>query len=119
MSWKMTAEELLERYAAGERDFAGVDLNGAVLTGINLDRADLSRVNFTGANLSGYYGKSLSLKFRKTPQMCMSPGKYSSNELGNPGGGYSCIRYAVLRNTNFRDADVSYINFRLLRFKFR
>lgn len=46
MSWKMTAKELLERYAAGERDFTGVDLYGvdlsnAVLTEINLDRADL------------------------------------------------------------------------------
>ena len=28
----MTAEELLERYAAGERDFSGVDLTGADLT---------------------------------------------------------------------------------------
>ena len=48
MSWKITAEELLRRYADGERDFAGVDLHGvdlsgAVLTGINLDRADLSK----------------------------------------------------------------------------
>jgi hypothetical protein len=34
MGWKMTAVELLERYAAGERDFAGVDLNGADLSGL-------------------------------------------------------------------------------------
>ena len=31
MSWKMTAEELLRRYAEGERDFAGVDLHGVDL----------------------------------------------------------------------------------------
>ena len=43
MSLKLTAQELLDRYSAGERDFAGVDLHGvdlskAVLRGINLDR---------------------------------------------------------------------------------
>jgi hypothetical protein len=37
----MTAEELLQRYAAGERDFTGVrireaELEGSTLTGINL-----------------------------------------------------------------------------------
>ncbi|MEM9220511.1 MAG: pentapeptide repeat-containing protein [Cyanobacteria bacterium P01_F01_bin.150] len=57
----MTAEELLERYAAGERDFSGVklrycDLNGADLRGIILDRANflsirLIEVNLTGASL--------------------------------------------------------------------
>lgn len=38
----MTAEELLKSYAAGERDFSGIDLHGvdlsnAVLIGINYD----------------------------------------------------------------------------------
>jgi Pentapeptide repeats (8 copies) len=53
----MTAEELLERYAAGERDFSGVDLSGANLTqadlrDIDLSRANLSRVDLSWANLS-------------------------------------------------------------------
>jgi uncharacterized protein YjbI with pentapeptide repeats len=116
MSWKMTAEELLERYAAGERDFAGIDLHGvdlsqAVLRGINLDRADLSEVNFTGADLSGDYGRSLSPLFQETPGISTYPGKYSSSGLGNAPGGYTCIRYAVLTNANFRDADISYVDF--------
>jgi uncharacterized protein YjbI with pentapeptide repeats len=116
MSWKMTAEELLERYAAGKRDFAGVDLHGvdlsgAVLRGINLERADLSNVNFSGADLSGYYGRSLSPRFKETSEICMSLGKYSSRRLGNPAGGYSCIRYAVLRNTDFRNSNLSYVDF--------
>ncbi|MEH2144242.1 pentapeptide repeat-containing protein [Nostoc sp.] len=69
----ITAEELLQRYAAGERDFAGVSLRKIVLVnanlrGINLPNADLrfanliavkltdanlSQVNFTGADLTG------------------------------------------------------------------
>lgn len=115
MSWKMTAEELLERYAAGERDFAGVDLYGvdlsnAVLTEINLDRADLSGVNFSGANLSGAYGQ------RRTPfsefvKITHRPSEYSSSALGTVRSGYSCIRYAVLRDAVFHNADIRYVAF--------
>ena len=114
MSLKLTAQELLDRYSAGERDFAGVDLHGvdlskAVLRGINLDRADLSEVNFTGADLSGDYGRSQSFFFKETA--ILDPGQYSSTGLGNASGGCSCIRYAVLTNANFRDADLSHVDF--------
>lgn len=115
MAWKMSAAELLERYATGERDFAGVDLHEVdlsktILTGINLDRADLSGVNFSGADLSGAYGKSYSPRFNKARVITTNPGKYSSG-LGNFLGKYSCIRYAVLRNANFRNANVSHVDF--------
>ena len=59
----MDGEELFRRYAAGERDFSGVDLSGANLSrvelrdinlsGANLSRVDLSWANLSGANLSG------------------------------------------------------------------
>jgi uncharacterized protein YjbI with pentapeptide repeats len=62
----MTAEELLERYAAGERDFSGVDLMGINLSGAdlgadwssfnlggNLNETNLSGANLSSANLSG------------------------------------------------------------------
>lgn len=116
MSWKITAQELLDRYAAGERDFAGVDLHGvdlsnAVLRGINLDRADLSEVNFTAANLSGEYEKSSNPLFIKTPRIGTYPGQYSSKGLGHSYGGYSCIRYAVLTNANFQDTEISSVDF--------
>ncbi len=116
MSLEMTAQELLDRYAAGDRDFAGVDLHGvdlsnAVLRGINLDRADLTEVNFTGADLSGDYGRRLDPLFKEIPGISTYPGKYSSTGLGRASGGYTCIRYAVLKNANFRDADVSYVDF--------
>ena len=44
----MKAEELLEKYAAGQRDF-----KGAQLSGIDLKGADLSEINLQNANLSG------------------------------------------------------------------
>ena len=40
----MTAEELLERYGKGERDFSGVDLSG-----INIARGYASELLFTDA----------------------------------------------------------------------
>lgn len=48
----MTKEELLERYAAGERNFFKADLAGVSLAGSTLPGIDLSFANLTGANLS-------------------------------------------------------------------
>ena len=54
----MNVEELLEKYAAGVRDFTGIDLSeanlsSAKLSGVNLSRANLSVANLSGANLTG------------------------------------------------------------------
>ncbi len=51
----MTAEELLERYAAGERDFSRVDLEGADLRGVELPRITLIEANLRNADLSGAF----------------------------------------------------------------
>jgi uncharacterized protein YjbI with pentapeptide repeats len=53
----MTAEELLEKYAAGVLEFSGVNLSeanlsGTKLNGINLSKANLSVVNLSGASLA-------------------------------------------------------------------
>ncbi|MBN3894263.1 MAG: pentapeptide repeat-containing protein [Nostoc sp. NOS(2021)] len=81
MPWEITAEELLARYADGERNFAGIeliqsegvpqeasiDLEGAILRDINLRgadlcRADLCRADLTGADLFGVSLESAWLK---------------------------------------------------------
>ena len=66
----MTAEELLERYAAGERDFSGVEVRasdelvGSNLTGINLSEAILAemileRVDWSDAILiNAHFGQT-------------------------------------------------------------
>lgn len=81
MAWEITAEELLARYADGERDFRGIeliqsegvpldssiDLEGAILRDINLRKAylrqtDLCRADLTGADLFGVSLESAWLK---------------------------------------------------------
>ena len=49
----MNAEEILKRYAEGDRDFAKVILLEANLSGANLQKANLSEANLSVANLSG------------------------------------------------------------------
>jgi uncharacterized protein YjbI with pentapeptide repeats len=72
MAWEITPEELLERYADGERNFAGIelvysgwpsssskysspgiDLDGVVLRDINLRGAYFPEVYLTGVDLTG------------------------------------------------------------------
>ena len=80
MVWRITTDELLARYKAGERNFAGIelirivgemgerdgisglitglegaDLRGINLRGANLERVDLSGADLTGADLFGVY----------------------------------------------------------------
>lgn len=54
-----SCEELLQRYATGERSFPNTDLSDADLTGVTLDGADFAPwswffcTNFRGASLRG------------------------------------------------------------------
>ncbi|MCS6782512.1 MAG: pentapeptide repeat-containing protein [Gloeomargarita sp. SKYBB_i_bin120] len=47
------AQQLLARYAAGERDFSGIKLIGCNLQGANLEGVNLSRADLMLADLSG------------------------------------------------------------------
>jgi uncharacterized protein YjbI with pentapeptide repeats len=49
----MNAEEILKRYAEGDRDFTQVILLEANLSGANLHQANLTEANLSVANLSG------------------------------------------------------------------
>jgi 2-iminobutanoate/2-iminopropanoate deaminase len=49
----MDAEELLEKYAAGERKFHSVNLSQENLKGADLSEIDLTSANLTGVDLSG------------------------------------------------------------------
>ncbi len=53
----MKADEVLRRYAAGERDFRGVNLRGQSFKGKDLSGADFSEADIRGANFTNAYLK--------------------------------------------------------------
>jgi len=58
----ISAEEFLQRYQEGERDFTGINLAGVNLTGKSLSQVNLSSANLSSAELSGtnLHGANLS-----------------------------------------------------------
>jgi uncharacterized protein YjbI with pentapeptide repeats len=98
----MTAEELLERYAAGERDFSGVTLRQgnlikAQLAGINLSNATLSGTSFIGADLSE---SNLS-------GVCMDGGDFTSANLRRSNFQKASLSGVRLIGANCREANFS------------
>ncbi len=103
MVWEITADELLERYADGERNFAGIrllengfrpskyggegsDLDGVVLRDINLRGAYFNEVALIGADLTGA-------------------------DLGGIFLGGCCLSKGILRDVNLYGANVSHSGF--------
>ena len=101
----MTAEELLRRYAAGERDFTGVDLSEARLSFKNLSNiilrdaylgyAIMDDTNLSHADLSGANMEGISLG-----EACLK----GANLTG------AILIDAVFGQTYFRDANLSYVD---------
>jgi uncharacterized protein YjbI with pentapeptide repeats len=93
------AEELIGRYAAGERNFVDIslrweDLSGANLTGVNLTGAIFVRVNFSRANLSSANLTNTSLKSAN-----LSGANLEGADLTN-----ASIDFANLENANLKGA---------------
>jgi uncharacterized protein YjbI with pentapeptide repeats len=82
----MDASELLERYAAGERNFRGVDLAGADLSHADLHSANLFDANLRRANLSAANLSKANLRD-------------------------ACLNYADLKGANLRGANLSNASF--------
>lgn len=130
----MDAEELLRLYAAGERDFAGIDLrvtdgyslsiwiklSGADLRGSNLRGANLFRANLSGANLSdaSLFGASLShanligadLSNADLRGANLSSANLRLANLSHADLSGANLRLASLRTTNLSHADLSHTN---------
>jgi len=94
-SIKMTAEELLQRYAAGQRDFQGVNLSEEILSW-----ADLTGANFSGANLSGVI-----LNWANLSQVKLRCANLSNSDLN-----WANLERADLQGANLSGAEVSAAN---------
>jgi uncharacterized protein YjbI with pentapeptide repeats len=111
MSYEITVEELLDRYAAGERNFPGVtliqplrvgmiEIQGVDLRGINLRGAFLEEVDLTGANLSGadLSGAYLSWAWLKDA-IVKDASLHSAN-----------LTWCSLMNADFRGSNLEHMN---------
>ncbi|MEH1851791.1 MAG: pentapeptide repeat-containing protein [Nostoc sp.] len=49
----INSRKLLKRYAAGERNFAGIRFSVSALDGVDLREIDLSEADLIGVDLSG------------------------------------------------------------------
>ena len=96
----MSSNELRDRYAAGERNFSGINLSFADLSEIDLQGADLSRAVLIGANL-----ERANLAFATL---------YAANlehaNLTNASFFYANLRQAKLDNANLTRADLRSAN---------
>jgi uncharacterized protein YjbI with pentapeptide repeats len=109
----MNVEALLEQYAAGKRDFSGINLSesncvGLNLSEINLQQAILNVVNFTGANLSRANLSQAKLNVARLNGANLS----QSNLLGASLNVANLIQ-AIARRANFRGA--SFVQAELIR----
>jgi uncharacterized protein YjbI with pentapeptide repeats len=100
----MTREELLERYATGERDFSGVDLESVDLSntelrGIIFRRANLRQTNLKDSDLSGYWEKP-------NPKICTDFREANCYEANFSGSTIEVVDFsnAVLTGANFSGA---------------
>ena len=100
----VTAEELLRRYAAGERSFPETDLmecsfEGAVLEGAIFIHSWLCAINFRRANLRGVRFENCMLKCSDFSGADLQDASFAQSNIG-----LACYEGANLVGANFADA---------------
>jgi uncharacterized protein YjbI with pentapeptide repeats len=105
----MTAEELLERYASGERDFAGIDLGGSRANRMfhpQLSHADLRGINLCGTNLEMVDFAFSDLSEARLFGACLSYSCLVRTNFTNADLRYATINYSNCRQANFTRANM-------------
>jgi uncharacterized protein YjbI with pentapeptide repeats len=102
----MTAEELLRRYAAGERNFAGARLSNSCLR-----EADLRNCDLRGADLSGADLRRTDLRGVKLNGYRNNEGIWIYSNLSNANLSGANLEYAILNAANLSDADLTNVHF--------
>ncbi|PSB05289.1 pentapeptide repeat-containing protein [Merismopedia glauca] len=90
--------EILQRYAAGDRNFAGVDLRGMQLAGVNLSGANLIGAMFNSADLSNSQLDGAKLVIADLTAANLTGASLKKAKLVG----------AILHQANLTDADLSY-----------
>lgn len=98
----MTSEELLKRYAAGERDFRKVEIWNA-----NLIKADLREVNLSGAELRGACLIAANLSEANLDGIRLEGSDLTSASLYKASLRGAGLESCQLINTNCREVDMT------------
>lgn len=106
----MDAEELLERYAAGERCLRGINLHGADLRGIDLRGVDLSDANLSDTDLSDADLRDADLIGADLSGADLIVASLSAADLRDANLHDANLIGAKLGVANLRDADLSGAN---------
>ncbi|NEP09535.1 MAG: pentapeptide repeat-containing protein [Symploca sp. SIO2C1] len=97
---KISSEQLLDSYAAGELDFPRVNLSNSIMTGVNL-----SLVNFRGAELNGSVLKRVNLARANLSMADLSGANLTGADLSGAN-----LVWADLHNANLAGADLTGAN---------
>ncbi|MEG4216139.1 pentapeptide repeat-containing protein [Microcoleus sp. Pol14C6] len=106
----ITAEEFLQRYNQGERDFTGVNLAGVNLSGKSLVEVNLSSANLRGAELSQ---ANLSVANLSEANLCdanLNKANLSSAQLGKTQFINANLSEVNLLHANLSEANLSGVN---------
>jgi len=97
----MEVEEFLNKYSQGIRDFTGVNLTEANLSGINLSGANLSEANLSISNLSGANLSQVNLTQAKLNVARLSGANLTQANLSG-----AILNVANLARADLREADL-------------
>jgi uncharacterized protein YjbI with pentapeptide repeats len=97
----MSVQELLGKYAAGERDFSGMNLTEANLSRVHLCRANFSRAILSIANLSGSNLNGTNLSYAK-----LNVARLSGASLINANLNGALLNVANLIRANLTEAEL-------------
>lgn len=111
----ISAEEFLQRYQEGERDFTGINLPGVNLTGKSLSQVNLSSANLSGAELSGtnLHGANLSeanLCHANLHKANLNSANLRKTKFINANLSEVSLYYANLSEANLSGLDLSGVN---------
>lgn len=128
----MNGKELIRRYKAGERDFSGLDLGGANLSGVSrsfdigaYDEAylqgitsDLSGINLSGAdlteaNLGGVNLAEANLSHANLTRASLSKSNLTNADLSGANLTEAMLEWTELDGTNMRGANLLYAEIRV------
>ncbi|WNZ48415.1 pentapeptide repeat-containing protein [Leptolyngbya boryana CZ1] len=108
----MNVEELLEQYAADQREFSGLNLSGVNLPGVNLSRSTFAQANFNAAKLTNSDFSNSSCEYAKFHGAKLTLSDFSHANLQHADLSHAELTRADFSAGDLRSANLSYADLR-------